>query len=175
LTAPEEEDIKSMSHAYTMPRATRDERIIKKLLFTLSEKIAVRMRRRNFWGSEIRVYARFETQDKSHRASAGAGRSRRMRDFTNDGKIIFKQAWAIFQSLNIRLPIRMANVAVAGLALNVVDEPLFLRYKKLQQALFVRDRINRKYGDFTLRPATLLDDSIWASDTVGFGRMKEIM
>jgi len=166
--------IKSMGHAYTMPAATADRRVIKKLLFKLSEKIAVRLRRQNFWGSEISCYVRFAVSDKDRQARAGMGRSHRVHDFTNSGQAIFKQAWKIFQSFNIDFPVRMVGVTVAGLAENCSNEPLFERYKKSEWALSAQDRINGKYGDFTLRSAVLIDALNLAPDTVGFGRMKEM-
>lgn len=166
--------IKSMGHAYTMPAATADRRVIKKLFFKLSEKIAVRLRKQNFWGSEISCNVRFAVSDKDRQSRAGMGRSHRVHDFTNSGQAIFKQAWKIFQSFNIDFPVRMASVTVAGLAENYRDEPLFERYKKSERALFAQDRVNDKYGDFTLRSAALIDALDLAPDTVGFGRIKEL-
>lgn len=208
LVTPAEETVKSMGHAYTMPRATSDERIIKRLLFKLSEKVAARLRRRNLWGSVISCYARLatppalqapsrhaasrqvgmkypSTSPKSERESersaplrggsySGVGRSRHLKELTNDGRIIFLQAWNLYQKLSVRSPVRMAGVTVSGLVENVRDEPLFPRYRRPQLASQAMDEINGRYGDFTLCRAALLDAQDLAPDTVGFGRIKEL-
>ena len=179
IVTPEAESIKSMGHSYTLPRATGDERVIKKLFFKLSEKVAVRMRRRNFWGSVISCYARFALDSErvplslrgapSHSWS-GFGRSHRLGDFINDGRLIFTEAWKIFRSFKIKSPLRMAGVTVSGLAENIRDEPLFEKYKKPIRALAAMDRVNGKYGEFTLRRAAILDAGGLVPDTVGFAR-----
>jgi len=208
LVTPAEETVKSMGHAYTMPRATSDEHIIKKLLFKLSEKVAARLRRRNLWGSVISCYASFVTSPalqapsryspsrqvgmghlltspKSEREGerlgssrsdsySGIGKSRHIKDLANDGKTIFLEAWTLFKSFRANLPLRMVGVTVSGLVENVRDEPLFPRYRKPRLASQAVDKVNGKYGDFTLCRAALLHARDLAPDTVGFGRIKEM-
>ena len=188
IVTKEEETIKSMGHAYTLPKATSDEKEMKKLLFKLSEKVAVRLRRRNMWGSVVSVYARFSlpdagegprerreaTQKKRH---AGDGVSHKLGEFINDGRMIFKSAWQLFRLFKQEgdnRSIRMMSVTVSSLVENLRDEPLFEQFRKPQWILSAMDQINDKHGDFTLRRGTLLDARALAGDTVGFGRMKEM-
>jgi len=190
IVTPEEEVIKSMGHSYTMPRATSDERVMKKLLFKLSEKVAVRLRRRNMWGSVVSMYARFPPNSSplqggvrggvgKGKKSFGNGVSHKIGELTNDGRIIFKHAWKLFllskQTNYGSSPlVRMMGVTVSSLVENLRDEPLFAQYLKPQWALSAMDKINEKHGDFTLRRAAILDARTLAGDTVGFGRMKEM-
>lgn len=173
LITPQLETIKSMGHAYTLPKATSDLQLIKKLFFKLSEKIARRMRLKNFWGSVIRCYVRYAATVDGQSRYFGFGKSRRIKQLTNDGKMIFREAYKLFDSFPNNGSIRMAGVSVGGLVENVLDEPLFEQYKKPERMLRAIDCVNEKYGDFTLRRAVLLDSKDLAGDTVGFGRMKE--
>src|SRR3989344_4917502 len=177
FVVPDEERIKSMGHSYTMSRATGDEKEIKKLLFKLSEKIALRLRRKNMWGSVVSFYA--------GSSQGGFGKTHRIHDFINDGRLIFDQAWKLFESAHIfppqawggvrgevePRPVKMLGVTVSGLAENLADEPLFEKYKKPQWALQAMDKVNNKHGDFTLRRGVLLSAKNLAQDTVGFGRL----
>lgn len=172
LTTLAQETIKSMGHAYTLPRATDDARLIKKLLFKLAEKVAVRLRQKNFWGSVVACYVRVSDRSGGHRY-AGFGRSKKIHELTQDGKVIFAECWKMFQSWRVLAPVRMAGVAVSGLVANFNDEPLFERYRKPRRVLNALDRVNGKYGEFFLRRAVLCDARFLAPDTVGFGRMKE--
>ena len=170
-----QEVTKSVGHAFTMPQATTDLRIVKKLLFKLSEKVAVRLRRQNFWGSRVSCYVRYQLPPgQSRRRYTGAGQTHKIGELVNDGRLIYKHAFKIFNSFRSSLAVRMVGVTVSGLAGNVRDEPLFARYKKLQWVLSAMDRVNAKYGDFTLRRAMLADARHLAGDTVGFGGMKEM-
>jgi len=168
----EEEVTRSMGHSYTMDRATDNISEMKKLLFKLSEKVARRLRARNMWGNTISCYGRFA--GSSVREYFGAGKSRKISEFTNDGRIIFQSAWKIFESFANDAPLKMAGVTVSGLVENLRDEPLFERYKKPGWALQAMDKVNDRYGDFTLRRGLILDAGRLAGDTVGFGRMKEM-
>ena len=177
FVVPEDERIKTMGHSYTISRATGDEKEIKKLLFKLSEKIALRLRRKNMWGSVVSIYARS--------SQGGFSRSHKIGDLINDGRLIFDQAWKLFKSstppltpstpsyLKRGTEIKMLGVTVSGLIVNLADEPLFEKYKKPQWALQAMDKVNNKHGDFTLRRGVLLSAKNLAQDTVGFGRLAQ--
>lgn len=172
IVEPENEPLKSVGHCYTLPAATRDRSVARKLIFKLAEKVAARMRRQNLWGSIVSCYARFSDQGGSGQY-VSSGRSRKLNSFVHDGRSVFKQAFFIFHSFDTQLPLRMAGITVSGLAYNVQDEPLFERYRKPEKALSATDLVNHKYGDFTLCSAALLGHSDMAGDTVGFGRIRE--
>ncbi|PIR96901.1 MAG: hypothetical protein COT91_04255 [Candidatus Doudnabacteria bacterium CG10_big_fil_rev_8_21_14_0_10_41_10] len=175
IVLPGDEPVKSMGHAFTMSRASSDVREIEALIFKLSEKVARRLRQRNMWGSVVSCYVRFAKEkvpfSQRREPSQNFGRSHRIKDFINDGRLISREAIKIFNSSGIKAPVRMIGISVSGLVENFLDEPLFRRYKKSQWALDAMDKVNDKYGEFTLRRAALLDAKHLAGDTVGFGRL----
>lgn len=191
------EEIKSIGHSYTLPRAISNLREIKKLMFKLAEKIGRRMRRKKFHGMVIHYF-------HSDKCYHGFGRQQKIKEFINDGRDIYKVAWQIFLSSmrsstpsrfraglrsdnkdflfperirhrrRVERSIKIMGISVSGLQFNYQKEPLFEQYKKPVFLLKAMDLINDKYGEFTIRRGRLLDiPPEWAKDTVGFGRMKE--
>lgn len=178
IVLPGDKPVKSVGHAYTTSYATSDEQEIKKLLFKLSEKVARRLRRKNLWGSVVSCYVRFTAEkvpfslrNLRREPSLGFGRSHRIKDFINDGRLVYKEAWRIFCSCEVDAPVRMMGISVSGLVENLRDESLFDEYKKPIRALLAMDKINDKYGEFMVRRGTLLDSQYLVGDTVGFGRI----
>ena len=72
-----------------------------------------------------------------------------------------------------KLPVKLIGVTVGGLTNFIDQKSLFVKDEKNKRMVGALDKINEKYGDFTIArvPAHLARGII--RDSVGFGRMKE--
>jgi DNA polymerase-4 len=163
------EEIKSFGHSYTVSKAMSDPGDIRKLILKLCEKVGRRMRAKGAQGNIVHYF-------HSDKRYFGFHKQRKIGEFINDGAAIYRAVFAICRSqLPLRFPLKIIGVTVSGLRFQNFPEPLFQQYQKPIWFTQVADKINDKYGEFTIRRARLLEiPAEWAKDTVGFGRMKEL-
>ena len=144
----EEEDAKSISHSVTLEEDTSDPNIIRKVLLQLSEKVSKRMRREGFYGKRIAItvrYSDFFTFSKQKTLSK----------WMNSGNEIFKLASEIFESIPHPKPIRLLGVGVSELKKEGYQLDLFEKPHKKENLLKAMDRVNERFGDWTLTWAGL--------------------
>jgi DNA polymerase IV len=144
----EEEDTKSMSHSVTLEEDTSDPNILRKVLLQLSEKVSRRMRREKFYGKRIAItvrYSDFFTFSKQ----------RTLSKWMNSGNEIFQHAFEIFESIPHPKPIRLLGVGISQLKKEWCQLDLFERKDKKETLLKAMDRINERFGDWTLTWAGL--------------------
>jgi DNA polymerase-4 len=146
----EEEDAKSLSHSVTLEEDTSDPNILKKVLLQLSEKVSKRMRREGFYGRRITVtvrYSDFFTFSKQKTFSK----------WVNSGNEIFKLTFEIFESIPHPKPIRLLGVGVSLLKKEWCQLDLFEKKEKKDNLLKAMDRVNERFGDWTLTWAGLYE------------------
>lgn len=179
---PADEPVKSIGHSYTLPRAISNLTDIKRLMLKLSEKIGRRMRHRKAWGNIIHYF-------HSDNRYSGFSKQHKVNELINDGKDIYHYAFSIFKQFTPHLfpptggeefkkggQIKIMGISVSGLKFDVQDQPLFAEYKKPRLVVQAMDKINDKYGEFTIIRGRMIGvDDEWGKDTVGFGRMKEFL
>ncbi len=139
----EEEDAKSISHSVTLEEDTSDSNILKKVLLQLSEKVSRRMRREGFYGRRIAItvrYSDFFTFSKQKTLSK----------WMNSGNEIFKLASEIFESIPHPKPIRLLGVGISLLKKEWCQLDLFERTDRKDNLLKTMDRVNERFGDWTL-------------------------
>ncbi|OGQ11788.1 MAG: hypothetical protein A2026_05440 [Deltaproteobacteria bacterium RBG_19FT_COMBO_46_12] len=139
----EEEDAKSISHSVTLEEDTSDPDILKKVLLQLCEKVSRRMRREGFFGKRIAItvrYSDFFTFSKQKTLSK----------WMNSGNEIFKLASEIFESIPHPKPIRLLGVGVSLLKKEWCQLDLFEKREKRDNLLKAMDRVNERFGDWTL-------------------------
>jgi len=144
----EEEDAKSISHSVTLEEDTSDPSLLRKVLLQLSEKASRRMRREGFYGKRITLtvrYSDFYTFSKQKTLS----------QLVNSGNEIFLQALEIFESISHPKPIRLLGVGVSLLKKEWCQLDLFEKREKKDNLLKAMDRINERFGDWTLTWAGL--------------------
>jgi DNA polymerase-4 len=144
----EEEDAKSLSHSVTLEEDTSDPNILKKVLLQLSEKVSKRMRREGFYGRRIAVtvrYSDFFTFSKQKTLSK----------WVNSGNEIFKLSSEIFESIPHPKTIRLLGVGVSLLKKEWCQLDLFEKKEKRDNLLKAMDRVNERFGDWTLTWAGL--------------------
>ena len=144
----EEEDAKSISHSVTLEEDTSDPNILRKVLLQLSERVSRRMRKEGFYGRRIAItvrYCDFFTFSKQKTYSK----------WINSGNEIFQQALDIFKSIPHPKPIRLLGVGVSVLKKEWCQLDLFERKDKKENLLKAMDRVNERFGDWTLTWAGL--------------------
>lgn len=144
----EEEEAKSFSHSVTLEKDTLESRFLKKVLLQLSEKVSRRMRREAFYGRRVILtvrYSDFYTFSKQKTLSHP----------TNSGNEIFRQALEIFESIPHPKPIRLLGVGVSLLQKEWYQLELFDKREKKEALLRAMDRVNERFGEWTLTWADL--------------------
>jgi len=139
----EEEDAKSISHSVTLEEDTSDPNILKKVLLQLSEKVSKRMRREGFYGRRVAItvrYSDFFTFSKQKTLSK----------WVNSGNDIFKLSSEIFESIPHPKPIRLLGVGVSLLKKEWCQMDLFEKRGKKDSLLKAMDKVNERFGDWTL-------------------------
>lgn len=157
---------KSMGHAYTLSKTTSDRKLALQVLYKLAEMVGKRLRDSELAGNV--VY--FITSDKDHQY---LGKRRKLNYFLDDGREIFLEAAKIFEENRQLKNFRLIGVTVAGLQAKHNQQGLFETDRRKERLTAYLDKINDKYGDFTVAriPAWQARDVI--RDSIGFGRMKE--
>jgi DNA polymerase-4 len=143
-----EEDAKSISHSVTLEEDTSDLNLLKKVLLQLSERVSRRMRRDGFFGRRVTLtvrYSDFFTFSKQKTLSK----------WINSGNEIFRQAFEIFESIPHPKPVRLLGVGVSHLKKEWCQLDLFEKREKKDQLLKAMDRVNERFGDWTLTWASL--------------------
>ena len=144
----EEEDAKSISHSVTLEEDTSDPRLLRKVLLQLSERVSKRMRKERFYGRRISItirYSDFYTFSKQKTVS----------QWTNSGNEIFRHVLEIFESISHPKPIRLLGVGVSLLKKKWCQLDLFEKREKKDKLLKAMDRVNERFGDWTLTWAGL--------------------
>ena len=144
----EEEDAKSISHSVTLEADTSDPKLLRKVLLQLSERVSRRMRRERFYGKRIAItvrYADFFTFSKQKTLSK----------WMMSGNEIFEQAFEIFESISHPKPIRLLGVGMSLLKKEWCQLDLFEKREKKDNLLKAMDRVNERFGDWTLTWAGL--------------------
>ncbi len=144
----EEEDAKSISHSVTLEEDTSDPKMLKKVMLQLSERVSRRMRRDGFYGKRIAItvrYSDFFTFSKQKTFSK----------WMNSGNEIFRHAFEIFESIPHPKPIRLLGVGMSQLKKEWRQLDLFEKKDKKDNLLKAMDRVNERFGDWTLTWAGL--------------------
>jgi DNA polymerase IV len=168
----EEKEIKSMGHMYTLPPEFRKPEFFMPVLYKLCEMVGRRLRRKELMGNVIYFYC----HDKNYE---GFGKSVKLGYFVQDGREIFLQTADLYADM-LRGSVRgtpefkLIGVTVAGLKPYVNQLSLFGDVERGRRLVNALDKINDKYGEFTILRARMLAAGKAFSDSIGFGRVKEL-
>jgi DNA polymerase-4 len=144
----EGEDAKSISNSVTLEEDTSDPDFLKKVLLQLSERVARRMRREGCFGKRITLtirYSDFYTFSRQKTLSSEI----------NNGNEIFRHAHEIFLSILHPKPIRLLGVGMSLLKKEWCQLDLFDKRDRKDNLLKAMDRINERFGEWTLTWASL--------------------
>ncbi len=156
----EKGEVKSVGHRHTIDHDTNDHTEIKQILLKLTELVARRLRAKKLVGKTVHCWYR-DGVNVSHPWGVMASHGMQTTiSPTNDGLQIFQAAWKIFHQIWDGEKIRMVGVSVSNLnpttprTLSLLPET-----SKRETILQVLDKINNKFGEFTLQRGILLDSA----------------
>lgn len=140
----EKEEVKSVGHRHTIDHDTADPDEIKQILLKLTELVARRLRAKKLVGKTVSFWLR---------NSDFSGDSMQTTiSLTQDGLDIYNAAWKIFGQIWDRGKIRMIGVSISNLKpQNPQNLSLLPETNRQETMLKVMDKINDKYGEFTLQ------------------------
>ena len=164
----EDLEAKSIGHMYTLPKEYRTPEYFDPVLYKLSEMVARRLRKKWLSGRVLSVYV--HTADDKW-----LGRSARLNFHVWEGREIFIQSRRILADLGVAgACAKLIGVSIGGLGQTRLQGDLFGREDKERRLAQALDKINGKYGGFTVCRAPVLKAKEAFQDSVGFGRIKEI-
>lgn len=148
----EKEEVKSIGHRHTISCDTEDILEIKQILLKLTELIARRLRAKNLVGKTVSLW---------YRSADFLGEGKQVTiPLTQDGLEIFKAGWRIFNQVWQGEKIRMIGVSISNLRpQNPQNLTLFTEDQKQETIIQAIDKINNKFGEFTLQRGILLNST----------------
>lgn len=143
-------DMKSVSHSHTLDKNTLDWNILSRHLLRLSEMVGRRLREQDFAGRTVTLVVR-------HANMHTFSRRQTLSECIDNGYTIYQIALSILRNhIDNKQPIRLIGISVSGIVIGSHQMSLFAdeKGKKLLNAM---DAINNRYGEFTIRRASLLE------------------
>lgn len=155
---------KSIGHSYCIPNRTNDKKYLSMILLKLCEKTGRRLRSLGLEAGRVNLNLAFVDYGGINKTTKCAEKI-----FTNEE--IFREADKLLQDLNLTFSIR--TVAMSISALSPVSKQLSFwedrtTIKKLSLAL---DKINDKYGEFTIIKGQMWGARDLAKDRIGFRKL----
>lgn len=162
----EEEQNKSVGHAYTLPKVNADSKVALQVLYKLSEMVGRRLREGNMMGNVVHFILN-DREDYIHKRK-NIGR------YISDGRDIFMEVAKIFEDFaGPGRKFKLLGVTVSGLREFSDQQSLFEQERLNAKLVPELDKINDKYGEFTITRVPAWQAREYIRDSVGFGRMKE--
>jgi DNA polymerase-4 len=149
-----EEDPKSVGHSYTLPKDTWDPHVIRRYLLCLCDRVAWRLRRDGFVANRVSAYVRYGN-------FSGAGKQHRSQEPTSDGLKLFRQAWALIESVrNEDHPVRLVGISASDLIRAKEPTSLFKKEQKMARLLPALDSLQTKFGLHAWTRASLVSTAV---------------
>lgn len=140
---------KSIGHSYTLPRDLHNMDDVKRVMLLLAERVGVRLRRKGLIGKTVSVYLRFH--DRS-----GWGESKTQKEYLLEGYQIYKAGERLFQSLTSPPAVRLVAISISDLVEKTqTTVPLFSLDRQREEASDAVDKINNRYGEWTVHRGIL--------------------
>lgn len=155
---------KSIGHSYCLPKQTTDKDYLSSVLYKLCEKTGRRLRDNDMEAESMNV-------GWSYLREGGCFRSFKTKDKLFTTEEIFKYANQILEKTKLLMPVRMLAVSVSSLSGVTSQMSLFednLGKKELSRAL---DKINNKFGEYTVVRGQMFGTDDMARDRIGFRKV----
>jgi DNA polymerase IV len=157
----EEDAPKSFGHSWVLNFRSTDRRRIEPVIMRLAEKAARRMRRDGY--KSRGVYLSVRMADGS-----GYHQSHKLGYEVDTGGELYQAAKILWKDWRFHSPVAQVAVGFFSLVERNEQLPLFGQSSRaLNDSL---DKINDKYGEFTIRPALLAHTQDYAPDAIAFGK-----
>lgn len=152
---------KSIGHSYCLPKHTTDKVYLSGVLYKLCEKTGRRLREKNLEAESMHI-------GWSYLRQGGYFKSFKTKEKMFTTEEIFKRAGQVLAKAELIMPVRMLAVSVGSLSPVAGQMSLFednLAKKDLSRAL---DKINDKYGEYTVVSGRMFGAENMAKDRIGF-------
>ena len=144
----EEAEARSVGHSMTLTEDCADREVLERHLLQLAEKVGRRMRRGGYRGRTVSVTLRYDD-------FTTFSRQRRLPRALCHGPDVFTASIGIFREIALERPIRLLGISVSSLEQRDEQVPLFDSERRRSFTSRAMDRINDRYGDFTVTWGTL--------------------
>lgn len=138
-----EPDAKSMGHTMTVQRDLKSRKEISWYIFLLSEMLGRRLRSGGYAGRTVALTLRYTDFHTFSRRMT-------LKRHINTGPQIHEAAMRILDGIRLRDAVRLVGVSLANLARGAIQIPLFENEGRKMEAILAMDRVNDRYGEFTL-------------------------
>ncbi|WP_432823093.1 DNA polymerase IV [Trichloromonas sp.] len=155
----QEAEVKTVGHSMTLREDIRRRETILKFLLQLAEMVGRRARRYEVRGRTVTLtirYADFTTFSRQQTLATAIHHS-------DD---IYRASIRILDSMELDQPVRLLGVRLSGLQRQARQLPLFGEDGIQQRLAESMDRVNDRYGEFTLMFGSLLDQKEKASHVI---------
>lgn len=152
IPAEEADEVKSVGHSMTLEWDVEDRGDILKFLLQLSEMVGRRARRYKVWGKTVTLSIRYADFD------TWVGRQETLPNYINQSGDIYSAAVGILDSLVLLQPVRLLGVRLSNLRYKSDQLPLFEEERKKMFLVEAMDKVNDRYGDFSVTFGSLLDE-----------------
>ena len=155
---------KSIGHSYCIPQKSKDKEYLKIILYKLCEKTGRRLRALGLEAQRISLSLAFVE-------ASGLNKSLKIPDKMYTSEEIFKQAENILDNLNLIFPIKMIAVSVSALSPVSSQMSFFENKIAVKDLSLALDKINNKYGEFSIVRGQMFGAKDMAKDRIGFRKL----
>lgn len=155
---------KSVGHSYAIPKKTTDKDYLGKVLYKLCEKTGRRLRSMDLEAERIHLGLAYIRE-------GGISRSFKTPEKLFTTEEIYNHAGRFLEKTNLFMPVRLVAISVSALTPVTSQMSLFennLGKKELSRAL---DKLNDKYGEYTVIRGKMFDSMDIARDRIGFRKI----
>lgn len=155
---------KSIGHSYCLPKKTTDKKYLSQVLYKLCEKTGRRLRGNGLEALSMHI-------GWSYIRDGGYFRSFKTKEKLFTSEEIFRHANQVLEKTQLLMPVRMLAVSVGTLLPVTSQLSLFednLSKKELSMAI---DKINDKYGEYTVVRGQMFGTGDMARDRIGFRKI----
>ncbi|MCX8083454.1 MAG: DNA polymerase IV [Calditerrivibrio sp.] len=151
--------VKSVGHSMTLPRNIYSMEELLPYVLQLSEMVSARARNNNIAGKTITVFLKYANMEKDSRRIT-------LPYYTSATHHVYDVARDILKGFNITMGVRLIGLSIGNLIhgckvlINLFDNP---RLVDIYNAV---DKINNRYGNWTICPASVLSCSRIGSKTI---------
>lgn len=157
-------DAKSVSRTYTLFKNTCNPAIIKALIRNLVEEACFKLRQMGLVGRQFGLSLRGDHFNQLKHVTR--------QTFTDSGREVFRELYTIYNRWDLTESIRFAGIWISLLTKQeFLSRPLFLNDQKQEKILQTMDQINQIYGDYTIFPATLINQTIIHPEVNGYAKL----
>lgn len=164
----DERGLHSIGHQYSLQKrnALYKKEQVQGLLWKLTQKVTNRMRTQKVVGRAVHTQLKYVN-------GASVGGSRRVKDYFNDTPTVMKIVEKNLKDADYKRGVAYTSVTVSGLIEDKKQGILFEKYEKPRRISATLDKINSRFGGFTVKYGPTIEVDSLANDTVGFGRTRE--